>query len=313
MNFYNAVEPWAPVGILRGRVGGRLRPIVGYLGSQINIAYAFRRDLVQSWVQSFAYLLDGNIGAIARPLVNGVVNAFTGLIRTRSTGFPGYLPPLPPIPPFGAAAAQASTLAAPTPAKQTADSAETVAPAVTTHQAPVKTIRTALADVTHNVADTVTQHVAATVDQVPTLRSVEVVHAAASSWPPACRASCRPRAPLANDSGSGRPEPVHRFGQARTPPGGRQWRLGTVNPTRRTRTARTRSSAAAAPTSAVRPRVRRNSSTEYAMRPGPPKTMSPARAAQGQHGDCAQPGQQRQRGRAGWNRSSTSPTTPGRR
>ena len=43
-------------------------PIVGYFGSQIMIAYDFGETLVQSWVQSFAYLVDGNFSQIGPTL-----------------------------------------------------------------------------------------------------------------------------------------------------------------------------------------------------------------------------------------------------
>jgi len=51
-------------GASRSARGGGYVPYAGYFGSQINIAYNTGEPLVQSWVYSFAYLIDGNVSLI---------------------------------------------------------------------------------------------------------------------------------------------------------------------------------------------------------------------------------------------------------
>jgi hypothetical protein len=173
MNVYNAVEPWVQWGFSVAAWAVGYVPYVGYLGSQINIAYDFGETLVQSWVQSFAYLLEGNFSAIGPTLVNGVSNAFSGLVQNEIAWISGFLPPLPPIPPFSAAAAQTSTFAAPALATRSAPQ-----PSVTndggTPPQPVTKVHHGQAVLAQTVADAAAQDVAAAVHQVKQFQAVAV-------------------------------------------------------------------------------------------------------------------------------------------
>ena len=116
INAYNAIEPWVQWGFEVGAWAVGYVPYAGYFGSQINIAYNTGEPLVQSWVYSFAYLIDGNVALIGLTLVNGVKQSVTNLVQGEIQWILGYLPPLPPIPPFAAVpagpAAAANALAA---------------------------------------------------------------------------------------------------------------------------------------------------------------------------------------------------------
>jgi hypothetical protein len=116
INAYNAIEPWVQWGFEVGAWAVGWVPYAGYFGSQINIAYNTGEPLVQSWVYSFAYLIDGNVSLIGPTLVNGIKQSVTNLVQGEIQWILGYLPPLPPIPPFAAAqagpAAAATALAA---------------------------------------------------------------------------------------------------------------------------------------------------------------------------------------------------------
>ncbi len=111
INAYNAIEPWVQWGFEVAAWAVGYVPYAGYFGSQINIAYNTGEPLVQSWVYSFAYLIDGNVSLIGPTLVNGIQQSITNLVQGEIQWILGYLPPLPPIPPFAATAP--SRLAAP--------------------------------------------------------------------------------------------------------------------------------------------------------------------------------------------------------
>ena len=153
INAYNAIEPWVQWGFEVGAWAVGYVPYAGYFGSQINIAYNTGEPLVQSWVYSFAYLIDGNVSLIGPTLVNGIKQSITNLVQGEIQWILGYLPPLPPIPPFAAvpagpaAAATALTAAVTTP---------TVSPRTVNPAHALRTrIVTAVEDAVAPVADAV--------------------------------------------------------------------------------------------------------------------------------------------------------------
>jgi len=153
INAYNAIEPWVQWGFEVGAWAVGYVPYAGYFGSQINIAYNTGEPLVQSWVYSFAYLIDGSVSLIGPTLVNGIKQSITNLVQGEIQWILGYLPPLPPIPPFAAvpagpaAAATALTAAVTTP---------TVSPRTVNPAHALRTrIVTAVEDAVAPVADAV--------------------------------------------------------------------------------------------------------------------------------------------------------------
>ena len=156
INAYNAIEPWVQWGFEVGAWAVGYVPYAGYFGSQINIAYNTGEPLVQSWVYSFAYLIDGNVSLIGPTLVSGIKQSITNLVQGEIQWILGYLPPLPPIPPFAAvpagpaAAATALTAAVTTPTV----SPRTVNPAHALRTRIVTAVEDAVAPVTDAVAST---------------------------------------------------------------------------------------------------------------------------------------------------------------
>jgi hypothetical protein len=111
MDIYNAIEPWVQYGFEVATWAVGWVPVVGIFSGQIMVAYFTIEPLVRSVVQSFAYLLDLNIGAIPGTLVNGVVSAATAFVQGEINWVLGFFPPFPPFPPLPFAA---TALAAPT-------------------------------------------------------------------------------------------------------------------------------------------------------------------------------------------------------
>lgn len=126
MDLYFAALPWVQWGFETATWAVGWVPVVGYFSGQVMVAYYTGEPVVQSWFQSVAYLLDGNLTAIPSTLVNGVVDGFNAFIQSEINWLLGYFPPLPPFPPFpGSVALAAATLATPEPS----DAAESQAPA----------------------------------------------------------------------------------------------------------------------------------------------------------------------------------------
>lgn len=117
MDIYNAIEPWVQYGFEVATWAVGWIPVVGIFSGQIMVGYFTVEPLVRSAVQSFAFLLDGNIGAIPGELVNGVVSAASAFVQQEINWVLGFFPPFPPFPPLpfaASATAFASPMAVPT-------------------------------------------------------------------------------------------------------------------------------------------------------------------------------------------------------
>lgn len=100
MDIYNAIEPWVQYGFEVATWAVGWVPVVGIFSGQIMVAYFTVEPLVRSVVQSFAYLLDLNIGAIPGTLVDGAVSAATAFVQGEINWVLGFFPPFPPFPPL---------------------------------------------------------------------------------------------------------------------------------------------------------------------------------------------------------------------
>ncbi|BBZ77226.1 hypothetical protein MANY_25630 [Mycolicibacterium anyangense] len=145
INAYNAIEPWVAYGFALGQYALGFIPGLWWLAPGISLAYYTVEPVVQSLVYSFAYLIDGNWGAIGPELAAGLNQAAVNFVNYGLAWIGSLvpLPPLPPFPPLPGAALTSPAAAAAAGGKPADTKTETTAPATaaTGHSARVIAVK----------------------------------------------------------------------------------------------------------------------------------------------------------------------------